>query len=60
MVAVGPVLHLYVDGGYVGALETGLESGGLGNAVVNFESADTSCRFQNTWLWRSEEPTDAS
>ncbi len=60
VVAVGPVLHLYVDGGYVGALETGLESGGLGNAVVNFESADTSCRFQNTWLWRSEEPADAS
>lgn len=53
--AVGPELHYYVDGHYVGTLETELLSGGVGNAVVNFESADTSCRFQNTWLWRSAE-----
>ena len=26
--------------------------GGIGNAVVNFEPANTSCRFINTWLWR--------
>jgi hypothetical protein len=55
--AVGPELHYYVDGIYAGTLETDLLSGGVGNAVVNFESADTSCRFQNTWLWRSDEPT---
>lgn len=56
VVAIGPELLYYVNGAYVGALETSLESGGVGNAVVNFESADTSCRFQNTWLWRSDEP----
>lgn len=58
VVAVGPELHYYVDGNYVGSLETELESGGVGNAVVNFETADTSCRFQNTWLWQSEEPVN--
>ena len=60
VVAVGPELRYYVNGAYVGALDTALESGGVGNAVVNFEAASTSCRFQNTWLWRSEETIGAS
>lgn len=55
--AVGTELHYYVNGAYVGTLETETLSGGVGNAVVNFEAADTSCRFQNTWLWRSDEVT---
>lgn len=59
VVAIGPELHYYVNGTYVGSLETELASGTVGNAVVNFEPADTSCRFQNTWLWRSDEPANA-
>jgi len=54
VIALGNTLHYYVDGRYVGELQTELESGGVGNAVVNFETADTSCRFQNTWLWRAD------
>lgn len=54
IIALGNRLHYYVDGRYVGELQTEIASGSIGNAVVNFEPADTSCRFQNTWLWQAQ------
>lgn len=47
----GSLLRYYVNGRYAGALEVAVEGGGLAVAAVNFEPADTSCSFRDTWLW---------
>ncbi|MGQ9889455.1 MAG: PPC domain-containing protein [Aggregatilineales bacterium] len=51
LIASGPLLRYYVNGRYAGALEISVESGGLAVAAVNFEPANTSCTFRDTWLW---------
>ena len=51
VVARGDVVFLYVDGRYVGQVQTALQAGGVGNAAVNFEPGATTCSFTNTWLW---------
>jgi len=51
LIASGPLLRYYVNGGYAGALEISVESGGLAVAAVNFEPSNTSCTFRDTWLW---------
>lgn len=52
VIADDNTLHYYVDGRYVGTMETTLTEGGIGNAVVNFEPVYTSCSFVNTWVYR--------
>ncbi len=52
IIANNPTLLYYVDGQYVGTLDQPAIEGGIGNAVVNFESLYTSCQFNNTWVWR--------
>ncbi len=52
VIASGDTLLYYVDGRYVGTIESDAEAGGIANAVVNFEAVDTSCQFVNTWVWR--------
>ncbi len=42
----------YVDGALAGSLDTPAITGAVGNAVVNFEPINTSCRFADTWVWR--------
>ena len=41
----------YVDAVYAGSLPSQARVGGLGIAVVNYESADTTCRFSDLWLY---------
>lgn len=45
------ILHYYIDGQYVGQIESTLTAGTIGNAVVNFEPNTTFCNYQNTWIW---------
>ncbi len=52
IIANDHTLLYYVDGQYVGTLDQPSVDGGIGNAVVNFESMYTSCQFNNTWVWR--------
>jgi hypothetical protein len=51
VIAQGDQLYYYIDGQYAGTLENPVVDGEIGNAVVNFEAIDTSCRFDDTWLW---------
>jgi hypothetical protein len=48
----GDILYYYVDKQHVGMLTLPLVEGSVGNAVVNFEPIDTTCQFNDTWLWR--------
>jgi hypothetical protein len=52
VVANDTTLYYYIDGNYVGTLKNPPSEGTIENAVVNFESVDTSCEFTDTWLWR--------
>lgn len=45
------ILHFYVDSQYVGNMSYSSVSGEIGTAVVNFDGVDTSCTFNNLWLW---------
>jgi hypothetical protein len=51
IIANAHTLHYYIDGRYVGAVESSPAAGAIGNAVVNFEPVSTTCRFNNLWLW---------
>lgn len=52
VVALEDRVHYYVDGLYSGTLDLPAAEGAVGNAVVNFEPVNTSCRFRDTWVWR--------
>lgn len=44
-------LHYYIDNAHVGAMPYQPTTGELGTAVVNFETVDTTCVFDDLWLW---------
>lgn len=48
----GETVHYYLDGYHVGTLESQAIEGEIGSAVVNFDPVHTSCRFDDTWVWR--------
>jgi hypothetical protein len=52
VIANDDILYYYIDGLHVGSLELPSLEGSIGNAVVNFDTIDTTCQFNNTWLWR--------
>ncbi len=47
-------LYYYVNRVFVGTMENAPVEGEVGNVVVNFAPLDTSCQFEDTWLWRWE------
>ena len=51
LVAVDDMIHFYSNGAYVGSVSTDITSGGIGEAVINFEATNTECRFTNLWVW---------
>jgi hypothetical protein len=51
VVAAPDQLLYYVNGTLVGTIAEPVMTGGIGNAVVNFEPASTSCQFNDTWVW---------
>jgi len=44
------VIHYYLDGRYMGSLDSRPRIGGLGIAAVNYQEVDTSCAFTDLWL----------
>lgn len=44
-------IHYYIDGKHVGSMDYTPTAGEIGIAVVNFDQVDTSCQFNNIWLW---------
>lgn len=54
VIASETTLYLYVDGQLAGSTPDTAQAGTIGAAVVNFESIETTCRFENLWLWRWE------
>lgn len=55
VIVYGGVLHYYINYLHVGTMPYQPLSGELGIAVVNFEQADTTCVFENLWLWSLDE-----
>lgn len=52
ILADGPRLYYYIDGRSGGTLEISQRAGQVGIAVANFEPAETTCQFENIWIWR--------
>ncbi len=48
----GDQAYLYVNRRYAGQTSLTAGEGEIGVAVVNYESIDTTCRFNNTWVWQ--------
>ena len=51
VIVYGGRLHYYIDHAHVGAMPYQPTAGELGTAVVNFEEVDTTCVFEDLWLW---------
>ncbi|MDQ7024448.1 MAG: PPC domain-containing protein [Anaerolineae bacterium] len=51
LIAVDDVVLFYLDGTFVGAVDSEISSGGIAEAVVNFEATNTECRYTNLWVW---------
>lgn len=45
---------LFIEGQKIATLPIESQSGGIGNAVVNFDSGTTTCAFRDSWVWRIE------
>jgi hypothetical protein len=54
LIAVDDTIYFYRNGAYIGSVSTDITSGGIGEAVINFESTNTECRFTNLWVWTWE------
>lgn len=52
VIANGEKLYYYIDGIYRGTINAPISSGAVGNAVVNFDPVDTTCNFNDVWVWR--------
>lgn len=48
----GDTVHYYINQRHVGTLSLPAATGEIGVAVVNYETIDTTCRFNDTWVWR--------
>ncbi|MEQ8673443.1 MAG: hypothetical protein RLP44_27085 [Aggregatilineales bacterium] len=48
-------LHYYVNGNYAGAMPLEPLMGQVGNVLINFEPAESTCAFTDTWLWNLGE-----
>ncbi|MBC7872134.1 MAG: hypothetical protein H7Y09_14910 [Chitinophagaceae bacterium] len=45
------LLHYYVNNFYQGSLAIDPVDGAVGNVLINFDVANSTCQFANTWLW---------
>ncbi len=46
------IVRLYVNRVQVGVMSLPPVEGEIGVAVVNYETIDTTCQFNDTWVWR--------
>lgn len=51
LIAVDDVVLFYLNGSFVGSVDSEISAGGIGEAVVNFEATNTECRYTNLWVW---------
>lgn len=51
VIVLADVIYLYIDAVFVGEMPYTASSGELGTAVVNFDTVDTTCIYDNLWLW---------
>ena len=52
LIASGGEVTFFVNGQRVGDITSVNDSGGIGQAVINYDPGDTSCLFDNLWVWR--------
>ncbi|MCA9893464.1 MAG: hypothetical protein KC615_10800, partial [Anaerolineae bacterium] len=52
LIATDGEVTLFVDGQRVGNIASVNSSGGIGQAVINYDAGDTSCVYDNLWVWR--------
>ena len=52
LIASGGEVTLFVNGQRVGDITSVNANGGIGQAVINYDPGDTSCLFDNLWVWR--------
>ena len=46
------MLHYYLNGTHAASLEIGIREGAIAEAVVNFDTVNTNCQFNNLWVWQ--------
>lgn len=51
LVALDNTVYFYLNRHLVGTLNTDITSASISEAVVNFQSSNTECRFTNLWVW---------
>lgn len=51
LIAQDTTVMLYVDGQFIGEIESTASEGLVGQAVINYATVDTICRFDNLWVW---------
>lgn len=51
LIAIDDEVRLFVEGEYVGSIESINADGGIGQAVINYDPGDTTCQFDNLWVW---------
>ncbi len=50
VIALDDIIHFYLDEAYAGSLPSEPRVGSIGIAVVNYESAESACVFDDLWL----------
>lgn len=48
------LLHYFINGFHVGTLEIDSVDGEIGNVLLNFDPIETTCQFDDIWLWSWE------
>lgn len=46
------LIHYFINGSHAMSLNIGTREGSIAEAVINFESVNTNCQFNNLWLWQ--------
>ncbi len=52
IVRLNDQIHYYVNRQYVGTVSAPATAGQVGNVVINYDSVNTFCQFNDTWVWR--------
>jgi hypothetical protein len=52
LIVNGNRIHYYLEGEYVASLTTSASEGQIREAIVNFETANTNCQYDDLWVWQ--------
>ena len=45
-------VHYYLNGIHLATMQAGIRDGVIAGTVVNFDPVNTSCQFNNLWVWQ--------